>query len=148
MIPPWLEIAQHELLAGVSEIAGPGDSQRIVEYHQTTTLRATDDEVPWCSSFVNWCVQKAGLDPTKSARARSWLFWGKRLQVPPYGCIVVLNRANGPQDPSVLEAPGHVGFYLGPASQELILVLGGNQSNAVNVKRYAKNRVLGYQWPG
>ncbi|KKK66354.1 hypothetical protein LCGC14_2964930, partial [marine sediment metagenome] len=40
---------------------------------------ASEDETPWCSSFVNFCVCEAGYNPIKetgSARARSWLSWG------------------------------------------------------------------------
>ena len=45
----------------ITEISGDKDNQKIVEYHQATTLKAQDDETPWCSSFVNWCYIVAGL---------------------------------------------------------------------------------------
>lgn len=145
-IPPWLEVAFREM--GVAELAGRADNPRIVEYHQATTLRATDDEVPWCSSFACWCLEQAGFESTRSARARSHLFWGTPLNPPPYGAIVVISRGRGPQPgPEVLEAPGHVGFYLGRASAQEILIYGGNQGNAVQVRAYAASRVLGYRWP-
>lgn len=53
------EIARAEI--GVQEIAGVKHNERILQYHQATTLKAEADEVPWCSAFVNWCVIIAGL---------------------------------------------------------------------------------------
>ncbi|HEX5760734.1 MAG TPA: TIGR02594 family protein [Thermoanaerobaculia bacterium] len=75
---------------------GLADNPRIVEYHRTTSLRATDDEVPWCSAFVNWCMREAGLRGTGSAAARSWLTWGSRLATPRRGCVTVLRRGTNP----------------------------------------------------
>jgi uncharacterized protein (TIGR02594 family) len=130
----WYEIARREI--GTKELAGIADNPRIVEYHSTTTLRATDDEVPWCSSFVNWCVQKAGYLGTGSAAARSWASWGVKIEKPVKGCIVVMTRTGG----------GHVGFYEGSDSST-VQVLGGNQDDAVNSRRYRAQRVLCYVLP-
>ncbi|MDM8563259.1 TIGR02594 family protein [Candidatus Marithioploca araucensis] len=127
---PWFDIAIQE--KGVKEIRGRVDNPRIVEYHQTTTLRATDDETPWCSAFVNWCMQQADIQGTNSASSRSWRNWGKRLREPRKGCIVCFN--------------GHVGFYDSERGRK-IMILGGNQSNQVNIIPYSKSRVLTYRWP-
>lgn len=130
----WYDIARREL--GVKELQGIADHPRIVEYHATTTLRATDDEVPWCSSFVNWCVQRAGYVGTRSAAARSWAKWGTKIDNPVAGCIVVMTRTGG----------GHVGFYEdGDAFN--VHVLGGNQDDAVNVRKFRASRVLCYVMP-
>lgn len=148
--PSWLRVAEAELRRGIFEVIGPVDNPRIVEYHSHTTLDASDDEVPWCSSFLNWCVHSSDedLEGTRSARARSWLAWGIPITIPAHGAIVVLKRGTGPQPgASVIDAPGHVGFYVGPARSDQILVLGGNQSNSVCVDSYPESRVLGYRWP-
>ena len=127
---PWFDIAVQE--KGVKEIRGRVDNPRIVEYHQTTTFRATDDETPWCSAFVNWCMQQADIKGTNSASSRSWRNWGERLREPRKGCIVCFN--------------GHVGFYDSDRGRK-IMILGGNQSNQVNIIPYSKSRVLTYRWP-
>ncbi len=136
--PPWMAIASSEV--GVKEYSGNGENPRIVEYLRSTNLRAADsarDETPWCSGFVNWCVEKSGYAGTDSAWARSWLNWGSTITKPRHGCIVVFKRdVNN----------GHVGFYLG-ATATGIKLLGGNQSNAVNVSSYKKTDVLGYRLP-
>ena len=130
----WYSIAWKEL--GTKEFVGIADNPRVVEYHSTTTLRATDDEVPWCSSFVNWCMSKAGYTPTRSAAARSWLRWGQEIVEPVEGCIAVLTRTGG----------GHVGFVV-RVEPGLVHLLGGNQDDAVNVKVYPASRVISYRMP-
>jgi uncharacterized protein (TIGR02594 family) len=135
--PKWLEAAAREI--GVEEVPGPGDNPRILEYHKATTLKATDDSVAWCSSFVNWCIKQAGIQGSGSAAARSWLNWGKTLDNPRNGCIVVLKRGNNPNN-------GHVAFYVGDEGSSIRL-LGGNQSNRVKVSPFPKSMVLSYRWP-
>jgi len=70
----WMSIAEAEL--GTAEVAGTARNQRIIAYHSATSLEAKSDEVPWCSSFVNWVMRQAGYTSTNSALARSWLGWG------------------------------------------------------------------------
>jgi uncharacterized protein (TIGR02594 family) len=126
---------------GITETSGPKSTERILEYHLTTTLRATSDDVPWCSAFVNWCIQKAGGKGTGSALARSWLVWGIDAGLDPkQGDIVVLKRGND-------DISGHVGFLAFAPSKfsPYIEVLGGNQNNMVCVKKYLRWNVLGYR---
>lgn len=133
----WLEIAKKEI--GVKESDGGIDNPRIIEYHQKTGLKAQDQDVAWCSSFVNWCVDKCGMKGTNSAAARSWLSWGKALPSYRKGAIVVLKRGNS-------KWQGHVGFAV-DKKLGFVKILGGNQSNAVNEKWYPSYKVLGYRWP-
>lgn len=141
MKPEWMAIAEQELAFGVREIPGPHTNSRIRSYHQATTYMATSDEVPWCSSFANWCLRAAGVPGTKSAAARSWLTWGTALDEPRYGAIVVLARGTNP-------AQGHVGFYVGQREEDVtVQLLGGNQHDAVSIASYPADRVLGIRWP-
>jgi uncharacterized protein (TIGR02594 family) len=84
---PWIDIARAEI--GVHEVSGPAANSRILEYFGATTLRANTDEFPWCSAFVNWCLQHAGIPGTRSAAASSWRTWGAAC-TPQIGCIVVV----------------------------------------------------------
>lgn len=134
---PWMPIATSEL--GVREVLGEGVNPRVAQYLGSTNLdrkAASDDSTPWCSGFVNWCVEKAGLVGTDSASARSWLDWGRPITMPRRGCVSVFKRDGG----------GHVGFYIG-RTQTHIQVLGGNQSNMVSVAAYDALRLLGYRVP-
>jgi uncharacterized protein (TIGR02594 family) len=135
----WFDIAKNEL--GICEKAGSDDSPRVVEYLRSTSLgaaMASNDETPWCSAFVNFCVEQAGFAGTDSAMARSWLKWGRKTDKPVTGCIAVFARGNPPS--------GHVAFYVSETNDE-IKVLGGNQGNKVCYAHYPKNRLLEYRIP-
>lgn len=137
ILEKFLEIAQHEL--GVHESTGTESTKRILEYDATTTLKAQDDHVPWCSAFVNWVVTQAGLKGTNSAAAKSWLDWGKSIEEPVRGCIVVYKRGDDVR-------LGHVNFFL---SQTKLFVtgIGGNQHDSVSYGNYPKYDVLDYRVP-
>lgn len=145
--PPWLKAAFQEL--GVTELSGSQHNKRILEYHSTVSGSAKDDETPWCSSFVNWCVEKdKKIEGTRLANARSWQSWGDELEKPKRGCIVVFWRVKRHS------WQGHVGFFLEETSDGRIKVLGGNQasrpgakSDRVSIMKFSKSRVLGYRWP-
>lgn len=133
----WMPIARGEI--GVKEAAGAADNPRIVEYLRTTSLdedEARNDETPWCSGFVNWCVERAGYAGTDSAAAASWLHWGQPTDTPTEGAIAVFRRPGG----------NHVAFYLGEKDGG-IEVLGGNQSDAVNIKVKDRADLRGFRIP-
>ena len=130
---PWMAIAQQELDAGVKE--GPPSNPRIEEYFETTVIRPQPDSTPWCSAFVNFCVTKTGVQGTNSALAQSWLRWGEDAGDFTPGCIVVLARGSAGQ--------GHVGFFVGNDADGSIRLLGGNQSNMVNITTFRNPEVLG-----
>lgn len=133
---PWMPIAVAE--KGVKEFPGSGDNPRIVEYLKSTNLPApynANDETYWCSAFVNWCVERSGFEGTDSAWARGWLNWGKKIDKPRRGCIVVFKRGT---------SSGHVAFFISEAGEK-VKVLGGNQSDCVCEDSYAKSKVLGYR---
>lgn len=127
-------IARGEI--GQKEIKGGNHNPRILEYHSTTTLKATDDETYWCSSFVNWCITQAGFKGTNSAASLSWKEWGLPINEPRYGTVVVLKRTGG----------GHVGFAVGQNIRKIFL-LGGNQGNEVKISAYPKEKVVAYKIP-
>lgn len=116
-------------------MAGGAANPRIIEYHATTKLKATSDEVPWCSSFVNWVMAQAKYPTTKSAAAKSWLEYGREA-IPQFGVIAVFRRKGG----------HHVGFYVGETATA-VRILGGNQSNEVSVRLYKKADLIGYRLP-
>lgn len=136
---PWMSIAKLELGRKVHEVAGVQDNPRIKDYLACVGLPFDHDETPWCSAFANWCMVRVGILGTNRANARSWLTWGRPLETPVYGCVVVLSR---PPD----AAHGHVAFYIEQTPTTLVL-LGGNQGNAVSIADYPRDRLLSYRWP-
>lgn len=142
---------------GVREITGAMDHPLISWWLGLCSYFAMDshDEIPWCSAFVNGIAWELRLPRSKSASARSWLKVGvpvQRMKPPFVGTwpdvevgfdVVILQRGGGNQPgPEVLKAPGHVGFYAG-REDGYVLVLGGNQSDEVNISRYPMDRILG-----
>lgn len=121
----------------VKEVKGKNHNPRILLYHNATNLKASTDEVPWCSSFMNWIVIKCGIEGTKSAMARSWETWGMYLLKPVPGCIVVLDRGLDPKF-------GHVAIFLYETKKN-IYVIGGNQADSVNISSYPKSRLVTYR---
>jgi len=135
------DIATLEL--GVHETPGPAATARIVEYAAYTTLRATSDEIAWCSSLANYVVDNAGFKGTHSAAARSWLNWGVVLDAPILGCIVIFDRKDA-SNPNA----AHVAICDHPdISNGVIRTIGGNVSNQVKIDRSPITKVLGYRAP-
>lgn len=134
----WYDIAVAEI--GVKEIRGSSDTPRIVEYHSATTLKAKDDETPWCAAFVSWVLLKAGYKTLKTAWARDYATYGIKLDQPKKGCIIVFER-NGKGGDS------HVTFYTGKDDGRKHLCVGGNQGDKVCIDGYSKSDVIAYRWP-
>lgn len=133
--PRYITTAMNEI--GVKEIKGDEDNGRIVEYHQSTSLRAQDDETAWCSSFLNWVLSQHNIVGTNSAAALSWRTWGTTLNEPAVGSIAVISNGDG---------TGHVGIVMGTSGNKLVL-LGGNQSDQVKFSLFSRNKISRYVIP-
>ncbi len=134
---PWLEVAAAEL--GIAEAPGKPTHPRIAEY-LATVGQDPDDEIAWCSAFVQWCFQQVGIAGSGKASARSWMSWGKSVAVPLPGAVTVLWREQRDG------WKGHVGLYL-RGDNSGVWLLGGNQGNQVTFARFPRERVLGYRSP-
>jgi uncharacterized protein (TIGR02594 family) len=114
-----------------------------VLYAAHTLLKATSDEIPWCSSFANYCADIACFPGAHSAAARSWLDYGVVLDKPILGCFVIFERKDA-SNPNA----AHIAICEHPdISNGIIRVIGGNQSDSVSVARYPVAKVLGYRAP-
>ena len=135
---PWMRVARGEL--GVRNFPAGSSNPRITGYHAGTNIAGYDDKANWCSSFAQWSLARVGIAGTGSALARSWLAWGNALAEPRLGCIAVLWR----EDPQSWK--GHVGFFVRFDGDDVVL-LGGNQLEAVREHRYPRAQVLAWRWP-
>ncbi len=134
-----LKIAFNEI--GVEEIPGQENNPEVLKYAEETGIQGIyNDEVPWCSTYVNWVAFKAGLQYSGKSNARSWLNVGTKVTTPEPGDIVVFWRES-PQS-----WKGHVAIFLGISTdKKRVYCLGGNQGNRVSVSAYRLNTVLSYQ---
>jgi uncharacterized protein (TIGR02594 family) len=152
---PLARIAYQEF--GIGEVAGPRSNPRITEYQASIPgASAGDDEVPWCSSFMHWCVKKlkGSVQPHINASARSWDAWGTAVTSaapPPVGSIAVLWRRDAVADAGKTAeqirhsgTSGHVSLLVEPFApgSTSITLLGGNQGNRVSKVTYT----LGYDY--
>ena len=136
MIPPWVHVARKYL--GLREIAGAPTEPTIARWLSKLNAWWKDDETPWCGTFVAAVMQEVDYErPKHWYRAKGWLEWGVPLTEPKHGCVVVFERQGG----------GHVGFVVGRTGAGWLMVLGGNQGNAVTIASFDPSRVLGYRWP-
>ncbi|MBB3935670.1 TIGR02594 family protein [Aureimonas phyllosphaerae] len=137
---PWM--AEARRLMGTREVPGPGSNPMIEDWAKGLGIPYRGDDVPWCGLFVAHCVGATLPDevlPAHPLGARNWSRFGTACE-PGLGSILVFwreSRASG---------KGHVGFYAGEDAAGLY-VLGGNQSDAVNIKRLPRSQCLGARWP-
>jgi uncharacterized protein (TIGR02594 family) len=133
--PSWMQEARARI--GEKEIPGPRHNSWIANgWARLGAPWFNDDETPWCGFFVAHCIDAAGLPyPRLFPRALEWSKWGKACP-PAVGAVVTFKRQGG----------GHVGFLVGENVTNFY-VLGGNQSNMVNIQPIAKNRMDAIRWP-
>lgn len=142
-LAPWMKTAWEEVNRGVKEVAGSNSNSRIVEdYFKAAKFWGEDDSGAanaWCASFTAFIMQQNGYQPPKNAyRAKAWMNFGRKAKIPTYGSICVKSRSGG----------GHVGFSVGrDFSGKKLYLLGGNQSDAVNVREYDISVFEGFYLP-
>ena len=131
----WIDEAEKHI--GLKELTGSNDHPLLLSWWITLGAKYLYKQA-WCGTFVAHCMKIAGYPiPKHWYRAKDWLNWGHSVIEPVYGCVAVFTRDGG----------GHVGFVVGKDSLGRVMVLGGNQGNAVSIKPFDKSRVAGYRLP-
>jgi len=134
--PSW--VLKGREFIGLEEIKGSRHAPEIVQFWKDIKRGGIkDDETPWCAAYVGSMLERVGIKSSRFEGSSSYLKWGERIDKPVLGCIVTFSRSGG----------GHVGFVVGRTEGGNLLVLGGNQSDAVNIKEFTLDRVTGYMWP-
>jgi len=127
----WIKVGLKEV--GTLEVIGGGSNPRIEYYHKVAGLPWAKDQVPWCGSAMAYVFNKAiNKVPRNPARALSWSYFGIAIDRPIVGCVAIKHRDGG----------GHCGIVLAVRGAYLLL-LGGNQTDAFNIKKY---RVSSFDW--
>lgn len=146
MIPPqytWLKserspqiLLEFLNIHGTIEHAGTADNPTILSWAKECGVDKIyhHDSEPWCALAMTLCAKRAGLPhPTGYAalRAKSFATWGIPQKTAMLGDVLVFERPGG----------AHTGLYVGEDDQ-CFHVLGGNQSNSVNITRIEKSRTI------
>ena len=128
---------------GTTEGLGPADNPVIMEMYASVGHDWVEhDSVAWCAAFVGHCLERAGIRSTRKLTARSYLDWGVPVEVAEaqQGDIGVIPRGSS-------RWQGHV-FFIDRIEGQWVWGLGGNQDDAVNVKRYPVAKLLGVRRAG
>jgi uncharacterized protein (TIGR02594 family) len=92
--------------------------------------------LPWCGTFIARVMAESGLSyPKAYYRALDWSTWGEPCATPHLGCVVVLKRKGG----------GHVALCAGIDEFGRIVILGGNQGNAVTLEAINPSDIYAYR---
>lgn len=131
-----VEIARKYI--GIKEIGSTNRGKEIDEWATSLSGKWLIGQ-PWCGTFCAQVFKEAGLSakvPKSFFRAKEWASTGTKLTKPAYGCVAVLDREGG----------GHVGIVVGKTKSGKIKLLGGNQSDGVNIMDFEPSRITAYRW--
>jgi uncharacterized protein (TIGR02594 family) len=128
---------------GTTEGPGPENNPVIMAMYASVGHDWVEhDSVAWCAAFVGHCLERAGIRSTRKLTARSYLDWGVPVEIADSqpGDIGVIPRGSSSWQ-------GHV-FFIDRIDGPWVWGLGGNQSDAVNIKRYPVSKLLGVRRAG
>lgn len=136
--PSWLRFAREDI--GLRETPGPASNKTILQWLAELNARwLGGDAAPWCGTAMAHWMKRAGIPyPKDFYRAKAWMQWGKprpKANLGP-GTVLVFDREGG----------GHVALYVGQ-DETHYHCLGGNQGDAVNIRRFPKVRCVAWRWP-
>ena len=92
----WVDVARSYI--GTREIKGPKHNQTIMGWikrlgSKVLGIAVSDDETPWCGTFMAQVMVEAGFIPPKVAvRASSWDGFGVAVAKPYLGAVVRFQR--------------------------------------------------------
>jgi uncharacterized protein (TIGR02594 family) len=128
---------------GTTEGPGPANNPVVMEMYASVGHDWVEhDSVAWCAAFVGHCLETAGIRSTRKLTARSYLDWGIPVEITEAqpGDIGVIPRGASSWQ-------GHV-FFIDRIEGAWVWGLGGNQSDAVTIKRYPVSKLLGVRRAG
>jgi uncharacterized protein (TIGR02594 family) len=127
-------------LYGTKETPGDADNPIILEWAREVGLQSVyrHDSVAWCGLTMAVAAKRAGKSlPTDPLWALNWAKFGNKVtDGAKLGDVLVFKRQGG----------GHVGLYVGE-DDTCYHVLGGNQSDMVNIVRKPMERVYAIRRP-
>ena len=150
-LTPWVDKAFEEMSKGISETGSNPEITKYWDYTQYTASVANGteankaaeakmvrkgDATAWCAAFVNYNLETSGIEGTNFATAYSFKSFGQNLgkSKPVYGAIAVMDYS-------------HVGIVVGINNDGRVILLGGNQGDAVNLSPNSKSAVFRYVYP-
>ncbi|NDW04055.1 NlpC/P60 family protein [Jiella pacifica] len=131
-----LLLAEARKWIGLKEIPGPVDNEQIVKWGKAAGITWwNNDDDAWCAVAINGWLVACGFPSTKSALARSFCNYGKRITVPVPGAIGVIPRGSSPTF-------GHVFLIEKVHANGTVTAINGNVSNMVKRSTYTISSIL------
>ena len=114
-----------------------GSNPRVDAYFDDVGFPAMRDDTAWCAAFVGAMLKRSGYPHTGKLTARSYIDWGKPVDLKDAqpGDVVVFWRGS----PDSWQ--GHVAFF-DRHEGGMIYTLGGNQRDQVNISAYPADKLL------
>lgn len=134
-MPPWM--AEMYRRMGLHEVR---DKAKLVEFLKIGKFLGDPSKLPWCGDMVESCIAKVlPSEPLPSTPffAQNWKNFGRDVSSPIVGAIGVIKWS---------ASSGHVGFVAGVDGSNVIL-LGGNQSNAITLASFPRSKFIAFRWP-
>lgn len=128
---PWVHLARSDI--GIKEIVGIKHNPLVLAMWKLIRRSGIkNDETPWCAAAVGSWFERVGIASSRYESADSYLNWGVECGLV-YGAVIVMTRLGG----------NHVGILVGMDEAGNFLVLGGNQSNEVNISNFKFGGITG-----
>lgn len=133
---------------GVREAPGAASNATILGWAKEVdallgNLPYNSDAIPWCGLWMAVISKRAGWSdevPRQPLWALHWATFGNPSDTPSLGDVLVFTRPIVDPKTGRRRTGGHVGLYVAE-DDAAYHVLGGNQSDSVNIARIAKSRL-------
>lgn len=134
-MPPWM--AEMHRKMGLHEVR---DNGTLSDWLRIGKYLGNPANLPWCGDAIESCMAKTLPKeplPSNPFFAQAWKDFGIDATAPVVGSIGVIRWTT---------SSGHVGIVAG-VDGDRINLLGGNQSNAINISSFPRNKFIAFRWP-
>lgn len=136
-MPPWMAEMHRRL--GLHE---KRDNASLSHWLRIGKFLGNPAKLPWCGDAIETCVVKTLPNepvPTNPFWAQAWKGFGVDAKGPKVGAIGVIRWS---------ARAGHVGIVAGyDSDRRRVLLLGGNQSDAITLSWFPLSRFIAFRWP-
>ena len=137
LMPPWMAELYRRM--GLRETR---DNKALAEWLKAGKFLGDPSKLPWCGDAIETAIVKTLPNepvPTNPFWAQGWKTFGVDAGAPIVGSIGVIKWS---------ASSGHVGIVADyDAKKKRILLLGGNQSNMINLTWFAQGKFIAFRWP-
>lgn len=136
-MPPWMAELYRRM-----DLHEVRDNKTLISFLKIGKYLGNPKNLPWCGDAIESAIAKTLPDevlPSNPFFAQNWNKFGINVRKPIVGSIGPI-RWNA--------SSGHVGVVVGyDKDRKRVYLLGGNQSNEINITSFPESKFMGYRWP-